>query len=126
MRTACPGMLGNFNLIVSTEHKNSGTVNRAMMGRFRRLISVLELKNLPLLVPKYTWSNYQGSPTLVKLDRVLCSMDWEQLFPNYLLQSCATDSSDHALFSLALMMSTSERLDFILKLFGQVWKDFKK
>ena len=95
MRTACPGMLGNFNLIVSTEHKNSGTVNRAMMGRFRRLISDLELKVLLLLVRKYTWSNHQGSPTLVKLDRMLCSADWEQLFPNYLLQSCATYNSEH-------------------------------
>ena len=82
VRTAYPGMLGNFNLIVSAEDKKSGTINRAMVGRFRRLISDLELKVLLLLVRKYTWSNHQGSPTLVKLDRLLCSADWEQLFTN--------------------------------------------
>lgn len=34
-------------------------------------------------------------PVLVKLDRVLCSVDWEQLFPNSLLHSAATEDSDH-------------------------------
>jgi len=50
------------------------------MGRFRRLISDLELRDLPLLGRKYTWSNQQDVPTLVKLDRILCSSDWEQIF----------------------------------------------
>ena len=98
VRAACPGpwlLLGDFNLIVRTEDKNNGHVNRAMMGRFRRLINDLELSELPLLGRKYTWSNQQDSPTLVRLDRVLCSAHWEQMFPNCLLQSCATDGSDH-------------------------------
>jgi len=105
VRTACPGpwlLLGDFNLIASVEEKNSGNINKAMMGRFRRLISDLELKDLPLLGRKYTWSNQQNSPTLVKLDRVLCSADWEQLFPNCLLQSCATDGFDHCPLLLGL------------------------
>jgi len=29
----------------------------------------------------YTWSNNQENPTLVKLDRVLISQDWEDIFP---------------------------------------------
>jgi len=66
-----------------------------MMGRFRRLISDLELRDLPLLGRKYTWSNQQDVPTLVKLDRIICSSDWEQIFPNCLLQSCASEGSDH-------------------------------
>jgi len=98
VRAACLGpwlILGDFNLIASSEDKNKGLTNRAMTGRFRCLINELELKDLPLLGRKFTWSNQQDSPTLVKLDRVLCSADWEQLFPNCLLQSCATDGSDH-------------------------------
>ena len=62
VRSACPGLwllLGDFNLITHTDDKNSGTVDRAMMGRFRRLTSDLELKDLPLLGRKYTWSNLQ-------------------------------------------------------------------
>jgi hypothetical protein len=55
----------------------------------------LELRDLPLHGWKFTWSNQQVAPTLVKLDRALCSTKWEQLFPNCLLQSGATDGSDH-------------------------------
>jgi len=73
-----------------------------MMGRFRRLISNLSLKEVPLHGRKFTWSNQQDSPTLVKLDRVLCSTDWEQLFPNCLLQSNATVGSDHCPLLLGL------------------------
>jgi len=105
VRAACPGpwlLLGDFNLITNSEDKNSGTVNRAMMGRFRRLISDLELKDLPLLGRKFTWSNRQDSPTLVKLDRVLCSLEWEQMFPNCMLQSGATEGSDHCPLILGL------------------------
>jgi endonuclease/exonuclease/phosphatase family metal-dependent hydrolase len=94
VRAACLGpwlVLGDFNLTARTEDKNNGLANKAMMGRFRSLINDLELKDLPLLGRKYTWSNQQDSLT----DRVLCSADWEQLFPNFLLQSSATDGSDN-------------------------------
>ena len=73
-------MLGDFNRIYKDEDKNNSNLNRAMMGRFRRLINDLSLKEIPLHGQKFTWSNLQDSPTLVKLDRVLCSVDWEQLF----------------------------------------------
>jgi hypothetical protein len=65
--------------------KNNTNYNRAMVGRFRRFINDLALKEIPLHGRKHTWSNQQNSPTLVKLDRVLCSVDWEEKFPNYLL-----------------------------------------
>jgi hypothetical protein len=32
---------------------------------------------------------------LVQLDRVMCTMAWEELFPNVLLQCAASDDSDH-------------------------------
>jgi len=38
----------------------------------------------------------------VKLDRVLCTVDWEDIFPNYLLQSSASDDSDHCPLLLGL------------------------
>jgi hypothetical protein len=38
----------------------------------------------------------------VKLDRVLCSVDWEEKFPNYLLQSLALDDFDHCPLLLGL------------------------
>jgi len=105
MRSACHGpwtVLGDFNLITSEEDKNNGNLNRAMMGRFCRLINDLELKELSLHGRKFTWSNQQDLPTLVKLDRVFCSTKWEQLFPNCLLQSTASEGSDHCPLLLGL------------------------
>lgn len=105
IRRDCPGpwiIMGDFNLIYKDEDKNNSIVNRAMMGRFRRLINDLGLKDIPLLGRKYTWSNGQDSPTLVRLDRMLCSLDWETLFPDCLLQSASTDGSDHCPLLLGL------------------------
>jgi len=70
-----------FQLIYKDEDKNNANLNRAMMGRFRRFINDLALKEIPLHGRKFTWSNQQVSPTLVKLDRVLCTVDWEDIFP---------------------------------------------
>uniref|UniRef100_A0A0A9CA11 Endonuclease/exonuclease/phosphatase domain-containing protein n=1 Tax=Arundo donax TaxID=35708 RepID=A0A0A9CA11_ARUDO len=55
-----------------------------------------------LLGRKYTWSNERRSPTLVRLDRVFCSSDWEDIFPDSLLQSAASVVSDHCPLVLGL------------------------
>lgn len=78
IRNLCngPWMIGgDFNLIYRAEDKNNGNLNRAMMGRFRRLLNELNLKELPLFGRKYTWSNERSSPTLVRLDRVFHTAD---------------------------------------------------
>jgi hypothetical protein len=46
-----------------------------MMGRFTKLVDDLALKEIRLHGRKFTWSNQPNQPTLVKLDRVLCSID---------------------------------------------------
>jgi exonuclease III len=73
-----------------------------MMGRFRRLLNKLNLKELPLLGRKYTWSNERSSPTLVRLDRVFHTADLETLYPNSVLQSSASLISDHCPLLLGL------------------------
>jgi exonuclease III len=70
IREACLGpwtIAGDYNLIYREEGKSNDNFNRTMMGRFRRLIN----------------------------NRVLCSVEWEELFPNCSLQSAASDDSDH-------------------------------
>jgi hypothetical protein len=57
IRSACIGpwiIGGDFNLIYQAGDKNNDNLNRAMMGRFRRLLNDLQLKELPLLGRKYT------------------------------------------------------------------------
>jgi hypothetical protein len=57
------------------------------MGHFRRWINDLALKEIHVHGHKFTWSNGQNNPTLVKLDRALCSIDWEYLFPDAIAPS---------------------------------------
>jgi exonuclease III len=103
IRALCIGpwlVLGDFNLILREEEKNNNNLDRAMMGMFRRWANDLALNEIPLIGRKYTWSNGHSNPTLVKLDRVFYTTDWEEQFPDSLLQSSATDDSDHCPFVL--------------------------
>lgn len=65
------------------------------MGRFRRFLNDLELKELNLSGRLYTWSNERWHPTLEKIDRVFASLEWEEQYPNSHLRCLSTDCSDH-------------------------------
>jgi hypothetical protein len=81
-RCQSPRLLGgDFNLILDARDKNNDNINRAMMARFRRMVNDLDLKEIIMVGRKYTWSNARRSPTLVKLDRAICTEDWEALYP---------------------------------------------
>jgi hypothetical protein len=96
------------------------------MGRFRRLVNDLDLKEVPLLGRRYTWSNERETPTLIKLDRVLCTTDWEELYLDCILQSQATKISDHCPLLLSLKEGIHGKKDFILRVFGQNLQGSKK
>ena len=83
-----------------------------MMGRFRRFLDDMDLKEIPLLGRKYTWSNERRSPTLVRLDRAFCCGDWDNIFPDAVLQSTAAGVSDHCPLILGLKVSTSGKRRF--------------
>jgi hypothetical protein len=105
VRQACPGpwlIAGDFNLIYDEDDKNNQNLDRAMMGRFRRWINDLSLKEIPLHGRHYTWSNGKNNPTLVKLDRAFCSVEWESLFPDCLLHSSTSQDLDHCPLILGL------------------------
>ena len=107
IRSQCTGawlVAGDFNLIYKDEDKNNSNLNRATMERFRKWINDMVVSKLPLHGRKFTWSSSTSSaaPMLVKLDRVFCSLDWEEMFPECLLQSSASDDSDHCPLILGL------------------------
>ena len=56
------------------------------MTCFHWVVDDLELRDLYLHGGSFTWSNEHTNPTLVKLDRALASLDWEELFPYSFLQ----------------------------------------
>ena len=85
IRDACHGpwaVTGDFNLILNEADKNNQRIDRANLRRFRRTVAELQLKDLHLHGRCFTWSNERDSRTLVRLDRVLVSVDWDELFPS--------------------------------------------
>jgi len=88
-------IVGDFNLILSEEDKNNSRINRRNLRNFRQFVASCELQDLHLHGRSYTWSNELDNPTLVKLDRALVSLNWEEAHPHCLLQALSTDGSDH-------------------------------
>ena len=78
-------IIGDFNLILSEEDKNNSRINRRNLRNFRRFVASCELQDLHLHGRSYTWSNELDNPTLVKLDRALVSLNWEEAHPHCLL-----------------------------------------
>lgn len=98
IRDACDGpwaLTWDFNLILSEADKNNDRIDRANLRHFRRTVAVLELQDLHLHGRSFTWSNESDSPTLVRLDRVLVSIDWDERLPNTHLRGLGSDTSDH-------------------------------
>ncbi|KAM0873017.1 hypothetical protein ACQ4PT_038342 [Festuca glaucescens] len=82
------------------------------MGRFCRALDDLELRELPLHGRRYTWSNERESPTLERLDRMFCSVDWEAGHPNCFLTCVATLMSDHCPLLLHTEVSSPQHRRF--------------
>ena len=73
-----------------------------MMGRFRRCITDLDMKELYLNGRRYTWSNEGMEATLENLDRVLVSVEWEVIYPASFLSALSTSASYHYPLHLVL------------------------
>ncbi|WVZ52504.1 hypothetical protein U9M48_003557 [Paspalum notatum var. saurae] len=102
----------DFNLIYQAADKNNNNLNRALMGRFRHFLDDMQIKEVPLLGQKFTWSNEQDNPTLVRLDRAFCSLEWEEIFPDAVLQSSTAGVSNHCPLILGLKVSSSGKRRF--------------
>ncbi|XP_071685441.1 uncharacterized protein [Lolium perenne] len=88
-------ILGDFNLIKSVDEKSNSNINIRMMGRFRRTIDELELKEIHLNGRRFTWSNERENTVHCKLDRVLITQAWELSHLQYQLVPASTSISDH-------------------------------
>ena len=62
---------------------------------FNSIISAYELIHIHMANGKFTWSNNQSDPTLVRLDRFLASKDWEVYFPGSIISRLPREVSDH-------------------------------
>jgi exonuclease III len=100
-------ILGDFNCIYKARDKNNNRLNMRLMNQFRQAIDECELKELHLQNRKFTWSNERQRPMLVRLDRIFCNGEWEDLFGSHGLQALSSSLSDHC--PLLLSNQTSPR-----------------
>lgn len=84
---------GDFNIIRYAHERNRpGGVHR-FSGLFNSLINFHELSKIVMSGGLFTWSNNKEVPTLEKLDWVLISKEWEDLFPNVMVKKLPMEVS---------------------------------
>jgi hypothetical protein len=85
------------------------------MGSFKDAIDDLRLKEIKLNGRCFTWSNEQDNPTMTRIDRLLCTPEWELIFPACFLHSLPSLMSDHTPLllqgELALRQNSSFRFE---------------
>jgi exonuclease III len=116
--------LGDFNLICEAQDKNNTNINRGLMRRFRQALDASELMEIKLQNRKYTWSNGRRNPTLVKLDRVFCNHEWDNLLPDMGLMALSSSLSDHCPLFLCNQQQPYRRATFKFESFWTRVPDF--
>ncbi|PNT63569.1 hypothetical protein BRADI_4g17414v3 [Brachypodium distachyon] len=86
---------GDFNIIRGPEEKNQNYYHSHFIDDFNAIIHAFTLREIALSGGKFTWTNGQDPPTLVKLDRVLMSDNWEDIFPLVSVRKLPRSFSDH-------------------------------
>ena len=108
-RTQVPHIVGgDFNILRGNGDKNKTMSRSPYVDKFNSLINSLCLREIHMGGGKYTWTNNQKHPTLEKLDRVLMSFEWEDLFPLVTVRKLVRDVSDH---NPLLLSSGAKKLD---------------
>lgn len=86
---------GDFNIIRFANEKNTKDGVHRHTDLFNSLIHFYELRKIVMTGGMYTWSNNQEFAVLEKLDRVLVSKDWENIFPQAMVTKMPREISDH-------------------------------
>lgn len=86
---------------------------------FNSLIQFYELRELIIFGGLFTWSNNQENPIMEKLDRILVTKEWEDIFPQDKVCRLRREISDHN----PLIISTGDNagLPFIQFKFDLNW-----
>lgn len=114
-------IMGDFNMIRSTEDRNrpGGNINTMLM--FNNIIQTHDLEEIPLKGRAYTWSNMQSQPLLEKLDWIFTSHAWTAAFPNTMAIPLSRLGSDH--IPIHIQIETTVPKAQIFR-FEDFWIDF--
>lgn len=104
---------GDFNILRFAADKNKRLKRSRKIDMFNSIINTHELREISLSGGQYTWSNNHSDPTLEKLDRILVSSDWDNLFPSMTVRKLVRELSDHNSLLLDTMeVGGKKRRDF--------------
>jgi len=117
---------GDYNIVTIAKEKNNGQVNKKWADSFLDLINkwgLIELKNSNR---SYTWTNKQDQPILPALDKIFCTVNFQQKIPLAFMTAKARVGSDHV--PLVLNLGVTESKKSSLFTFEKWWleqPDFK-
>jgi hypothetical protein len=98
-------MGGDFNLIRNNKERNHGLGDQRLMNLFNNFIGQFQLRKIFCSGTRFTWSNKQQHPTLIKLDRILVSTNWEMFYPTCFAWAKSRIGFDHC----PLFLNTGEQ-----------------
>lgn len=98
---------GDFNIRRSQHEKDKLGGTDRFSTTFNSIISAYELREIAMTGGRFTWSNNQNDPTLEKLDRILMSRDWENLFPTAAINKLPRKISNHNPLIMHIELSKS-------------------
>jgi hypothetical protein len=93
-------------MTLEARDKNNDRLNRRSINMFCRCINELEVKEANLLSHKYTWSNLRDQPTLERINRWFCSVEWDEMHPDASVSALSLSLSNHC----PILMATSVQL----------------
>jgi hypothetical protein len=96
------------------------------MLQFNDIIRSQSLVDLPLQGARFTWSNMQADPLLVKLDWFLTSNNWTSDFPNTAVKALPRPVSDHIPCVISILSSIPRTKIFRFENFWTQHPGFKE
>jgi hypothetical protein len=88
-------ILGDFNLIYQDSDKNNNHLNMHLMSQFRQALNHLEVQEIQLIGWQFTWSSGQRSSVMTRIDHAFCTVSWEELHVDPVMQAISSSASDH-------------------------------
>ncbi|KAI9077809.1 hypothetical protein K1719_040295 [Acacia pycnantha] len=83
---------GDFNATLVTDERSSGGAQRGPDREFCKFVEDVALNDLGFIGPPFTWGR---TGVASRLDRVLGSNSWQELFPNAIVKHLNWYKSDH-------------------------------
>lgn len=117
-------LTGDFNLYRSLDDRSRPGGDLSEMQIFNNTILHLDLLDIPFNGRRFTWSNMQQNPLLVKLDWVMVSSAWGLTYPATIVQPQSKPLSDHIPYVVNIGSKIPKGSGFRFKFFWVDQPDF--